>query len=141
MNTLIYARVSTEDQLEKYGLPAQLRACREFAREHSLSVLEEITDDGISGMILERPGLARVRERIASGEVDMVLMLDADRLSRDLGHLLRLKLEIENRCRLEFVAAKFEDSPSGRMFFSVRGAVAQYERELMRERCMRGRLE
>jgi site-specific DNA recombinase len=139
--TIIYARVSTEDQLEKYGLPVQLRACRDYAAQHSLSVIEEITDDGISGAILERPGLARIRQRIAAGETDVLLMLDVDRLSRELAHLLILKPEIEKKARLEFVTAKFEDSPSGRLFFGIRGVIAQYERELTLQRTMRGRLE
>lgn len=139
--TIIYGRVSTEDQLERYGMPAQLRACREYASAHGLSVIEEITDEGISGTVLDRPGLSRVRQLVMSGAVDVVLMLDADRLSRELAHLLILKPEIERKARLEFVTAKFEDSPSGRMFFGIRGVIAQYERELTRERTMRGKKE
>lgn len=139
--TVIYARVSTEDQLEKYGLPSQLRACREFAAAQGWIVIEEITDDGISGTILERPGLDRVRRLVCTGAVDVVLMVDTDRLSRELVHLLILKPEIEKRARLEFVAGKFEDSPSGRLFYSVKGAIGQYEREVIRERTMRGKKE
>ena len=138
---LIYARVSTEDQLEKYGLSSQLRACREFAAARGWQILEEITDDGISGVILDRPGLDRVRRLVREGAATFVLMFDADRLSRELAHLLILKPEIEKHARLEFVAAKFEDSPSGRMFFGMRGVIAQYEREVIRERTMRGKKE
>jgi site-specific DNA recombinase len=139
--TIIYGRVSTEDQLERYGLPTQLRACREYATNTGLTVVEEITDDGVSGTVLERPGLERLRKIVRERDVDVVLMLDVDRLSRELAHLLILKPEIERYARLEFVTAKFEDSPSGRMFFGIRGVIAQYERELTRERTMRGRKE
>lgn len=139
--TLLYARVSTEDQLEKYGLPLQLRACRELARARKHDVVAEITDDGISGVILNRPGLDRVRQMVRDGLVDVVLMYDADRLSRELAHLLILKPELEKRARLEFVTGNFEDSPSGRMFFGIRGVIAQYEREQTRERTMRGKRE
>jgi site-specific DNA recombinase len=139
--TIIYARVSTEDQLERYGLPTQIRACREYAARNSLTVTAVITDDGISGTILDRPGLEQVRRAARERQVDVVLMLDVDRLSRELAHLLILKPEIERTARLEFVAAKFEDSPSGRMFFGIRGVIGQYERELTRERTMRGRKE
>jgi site-specific DNA recombinase len=138
--TLIYARVSTEDQAEKYGLSSQIRACQEFAKGR-LDVIGTITDDGISGVILDRPGLDKVRSMVRAGEVDTVLMFDADRLSRELAHLLILKPEIEKKARLEFVAAKFEDSPSGRLFFGIRGVIAQYEREQTRERTMRGKRE
>src|SRR3954464_7880924 len=106
LRTIIYARVSTEDQVERYGLPSQLRACRDFAAANGFDVIEEICDEGISGVILDRPGLARVRQLVRDGAVDVVVMFDADRLSRELGHLLILKPEIDKRARLEFVAAK-----------------------------------
>lgn len=138
---IIYARVSTEDQLEKYGIPSQLRACREYASSHNLTVVEEITDDGVSGVVLSRPGLDKVRKLVTGGECDAVVTFDVDRLSRELAHLLILKPEIEKKARLEFVASKFEDSPSGRLFFGMRGVISQYEREQIKERTMRGKRE
>ena len=122
MRTLIYCRVSTEDQAEKFGLPSQLRACREYAASRSYEIVGEISDDGISGATLDRPGLTRLRTMVAAGSVDVILTYDVDRLSRELAHLLILKPEIEKRSRIEFVACNFEDSPSGRMFFGMRGA-------------------
>jgi site-specific DNA recombinase len=139
--TAIYSRVSAEDQVERYGLPVQLRACREYSEKNGLSIVAEISDEGISGTILDRPGLARIRAMARAREIDTVLMLDVDRLSRELAHLLILKPELESYVCLEFVTAKFEDSPSGRMFFGIRGVISQYERELTRERTMRGRKE
>lgn len=141
MRVAIYLRVSTDDQADKYGLPAQLRACREYAATRGWSIIAEISDEGVSGVILERPGLDRVRNMAREKAIDVVLMYDADRLSRELAHLLILKPEIEKNCQLEFVAAKFEDSPSGRMFFGIRGVIAQYEREVIRERTGRGMKE
>jgi site-specific DNA recombinase len=138
---IIYARVSTEDQVEKYGLPSQLRACREYSAAHDLEVVEEISDEGISGVILDRAGLSRLRDMARAKAVDVVVMLDADRLSRELAHLLVLRKELDPLCRLEFVTGNFEDSPNGRMFFGIRGVIAQYERELTRERTMRGKRE
>jgi site-specific DNA recombinase len=139
--TVIYARVSTEDQVEKYGLPVQLHACRDCAASRGLSIIEEICDEGITGTTMDRPGLGRLRRLVRDGAIDVVLMYDVDRLSRELAHLLILKPELERRARLEFVLSKFEDSPSGRLFFGIRGVIAQYERELTRERTMRGRRE
>jgi site-specific DNA recombinase len=139
--TIIYGRVSTDEQMEKYGMPAQLRACHEYAQSRGLSIIHEITDDGITGMTLDRPGLTRLRDIVARGEMDVVLMLDADRLSRELGHLLMVKPEIEKRARLEFVTGSFENTPTGRLFFSIKGSIAQYERELFLQRTMRGKRE
>lgn len=139
--TLIYARVSTEDQTEKYGIPLQLAACRERAKRDGLIILEEITDDGISGTILSRPGLDRVRAKIAAGEADLVLCYDVDRLSRELADLLVLQREIQTHGRMEFVLAAFDQSPIGQLFFSIRGAFAQFERCQFLERSMRGKRE
>jgi site-specific DNA recombinase len=141
LRTLIYARVSTEDQVEKYGLPVQLRACREYAEHQGWQVVLELSDDGISGSLIERPALDRLRKMVKEGAIDVVLMYDVDRLSRELVHLLILKPEIEKRAHLEFVAGKFEDSPLGRLFFNLRGSIAQFEREQTRERTMRGKRE
>lgn len=138
---LIYARVSTEDQLEKYGLPAQIRACREFVASHGLVVVEEISDDGITGTILERPGLNRVRQLVREGAADVVVTLDPDRLSRILLDLLKLKAELDERARIEFVTGSFEKSPNGELFFEIKGAIAKYERSVLRQRMMRGRRE
>lgn len=141
MLTLIYARVSTEDQNAMYGIPVQLRHCREHAAKLGWTVAGEITDDGVSGTLLDRPGLDQVRKAVQSRQVDAVLMYDVDRLSRDLQHLLTLKREIERVARLEFVNARFEDSPAGRLFFSMRGSFAEYEREVIVQRTSRGRWE
>jgi site-specific DNA recombinase len=141
LRTLIYARVSTEDQVEKYGLPVQFRACREYAAARGWTILESIADEGISGVVLDRPGLNRLRAIVARGEADVVLVLDPDRLSRELLHLLQLKPEIERRAVLEFVSGRFEDSPLGRLFFAIKGAVGGFEREQTRERLMRGKKE
>jgi len=64
---------------------------------------------------------------------------DPDRLSRDLLDLLLLESEFTRRgVRLEFITQEVDTSPEGRMFFSMRGVVAQFEREKIRERSMRG---
>jgi site-specific DNA recombinase len=76
------------------------------------------------------------------GRVDVVLCYDPDRLSRDLSHLLLLANEFEGAgVRLEFITQETDTSPEGRMFFAIRGAVAEYEKAKIRERTARGRCE
>lgn len=138
MRCAIYARVSLEEQAQQYGLSSQLHACREYAKVHGYTVLEEFSDDA-SGATLDRPALDRLRNGVRAGLFDVVVIYDTDRLSRELAHLFILKPEIEKKARIEFVAAKFEDSPSGRLFFGMRGVISQFEREQIRERTLRGR--
>jgi len=71
--------------------------------------------------------------------VDVVLSYDPDRLSRKLYHQMILAEEFEKQgIKLEFVTQDMGTSPEDRMFFNMRGLVAEYEREKMRERTMRG---
>ena len=71
---ILYARVSTEEQARSgYSLPGQLRQLREHAGEKAYEVVMEAVDDGYEGDSLWRPGIDRVRRRVAEGGVDLVL--------------------------------------------------------------------
>jgi site-specific DNA recombinase len=82
---ILYARVSSEERArEGYSLPDQLTTLQEWASREGYQVLEEVKDDGWSGAYLERPGLDRVRDLVAGGGVDAVVVLFRDRLARGL---------------------------------------------------------
>ena len=99
---ILYARVSTATQARSgYSLAQQLEALRGFAARAGHGVLAEVVDAAQSGASLHRPGLDRVRDLVAAGGVDAVLVQDADRLARDPEHLRLLHHEFEARgCRL-----------------------------------------
>ncbi len=82
----IYARVSSEQQREAHTIASQTALLIEFAKEHNLEVPEEwvFEDEGYSGATLERPGLERVRDLAAEGQIQVVLAYAPDRLSRKL---------------------------------------------------------
>ncbi len=81
---VLYARVSTEEQATSgYSLAQQLEALREYAAREGYEVLEEVKDPGYSGASLERPGLNRVRDLVAAGDVYVVMAQDRDRIARD----------------------------------------------------------
>jgi len=71
----IYARVSSEQQREENTIASQTVWLIEFAKGHNLEVPEEwvFEDEGYSGAILERPGLERVRDLAAEGQIQVVL--------------------------------------------------------------------
>ena len=75
----IYARVSSEQQREEHTIASQTAALIEFARNHDLQVPKEwvFEDEGYSGARLERPGLERVRDLAAAGQIQIVLALCA----------------------------------------------------------------
>lgn len=142
MRCAIYTRVSTEDQAQTgYSLDSQKRALAELAAERRYTVVLAESDD-LSGTILDRPGLARIREAAATHLVDAVLVFDPDRLTRKLGHLLLLQEEFERLgVRLEFRTQDPVKTSEDRLLLNVRGIIAEYEREKIRERTLRGRKE
>ena len=81
---VIYARVSSEQQREENTIASQTASLIEFARNHELEVPKEwvFEDEGYSGATLERPGLERVRDLAAEGQIQVVLAYSPDRLSR-----------------------------------------------------------
>jgi site-specific DNA recombinase len=138
----IYARVSTDEQAEKYGLSSQLTELRALAARKHYHVVATFADDGVSGATLDRPQLTALRDLVARKGADVVLVHASDRLSRDLiGHLL-LTDEIRRAgLRLEYVSHVADDSPEGQFREQVLGALAQLERAKIKERTSRGRRE
>lgn len=137
----IYVRVSTDEQAKKgYSLDDQRQSCRNKLISLGLFEIQEYTDDGYSGEFLERPGLEKLRNNLAAGLIKNICIYDPDRLSRNLTNQLILADEIEkSNCQLYFVTGDYDASPEGRLFFSMKGAVAAYEKAKIRERTIRGK--
>lgn len=143
MLAAIYLRVSTEDQARHgYSLADQRTACQEKAYALGASEVREFVDEGISGELLDRPGLIALREAVRAKQVDVVICYDPDRLARNLAHQLLLTDEIEKSgVTLDFVNFEWKNTPDGKLFYSMRGAIAEYEKEKIRERTVRGKLQ
>jgi site-specific DNA recombinase len=142
MIVAIYVRVSTDQQAEKgYSLDTQLLDCKTKANELDyVSLIEEYVDDGYSGAYMDRPALERLRNGIRDKRFGAVIVYDPDRLARNLTHQLIITDEIESSgAQLIFVNFEWQDTPEGKLFYSIRGAVSAYEREKIRERMLRGK--
>jgi len=123
-----YARVSTSDQ----SLAAQ-RDC--LAAEGCERIYE---DAGTSGAAAERPGLERLRAALEPGDVVVVARLD--RLGRSLAQLVTLIEELRG-LGVEFRSVRERidtTDPGGRLYFHLLAALAEFERELIRERTRAG---
>jgi site-specific DNA recombinase len=140
MKAAIYLRVSTEDQAQKYSLDAQREACRRRAVELGALDVLEFSDPGVSGELLERPGLGALRSAMLGGEVALVVVLDPDRLARKLGLQILLTEEIERAgVRLDFVEFEWKNTAEGQLYYHMRGAFAQYEKAKIKRRTAYGR--
>src|SRR5437763_16516172 len=94
----IYARVSSEQQREENTIASQTASLIEFAKSHNLEVPKEwvFEDEGYSGGTLERPGLERVRDLAAEGQVQVALAYSPDRLSRKYAYQILLDSGSDN---------------------------------------------
>jgi len=139
----IYVRVSTEDQARHgYSLAEQRDACYRRAVSLGVASILGFADEGVSGGILDRPGLNALREAVREGQVDIIVARDPDRLSRKLAHQLLLTEEFEKAgVRLDFLDFTWQNTPEGRLFYAVRGAIAEFEKEKIRERMTRGKTQ
>jgi site-specific DNA recombinase len=136
----IYARISHEDQ-SQFSLPSQQEGCEALAAAKGYQTCADyvFTDNGGLSTELDRPGLANLREAVRAGLVKAVIVYSLDRLSRKLAHQLLLLEEFEKAgAPLLFVDAVNDDTPEGRMFLSIRGAFAEFERTKIAERTRRG---
>ncbi|TQK73519.1 site-specific DNA recombinase [Brevibacillus sp. AG162] len=135
----IYARVSTEEQAKSgFSLDDQLRECRKKA---ATSEAAEYIDD-VSGEFLDRPALSRLRQDVKDGVITKIVCLDPDRLSRKLMNQLLITDEFDKRgIELVFVNGEYAKTPEGQLFYSMRGAIAEFEKAKINERMSRGRRE
>jgi site-specific DNA recombinase len=138
----IYARVSSEQQREERTIASQTAALCEFARSRDLEVPEEwvFEDAGYSGATLERPGLERVRDLAAEGQIQAVLAYAPDRLSRKYAYQVLLIEEFARHgVETLFVKAPQGASAEDQLLVQFQGRIAEYERAQILERSRRGK--
>jgi site-specific DNA recombinase len=142
MRVAIYVRVSTRQQVRTQTIEEQLERLQAHVRAQGWTLLERhiFRDDGYSGASLRRPGLDRLRETVATGAVDAVLLTSPDRLARNYVHQVLLLEELgRGGCRIAFLDQPPGDDPHDQLLLQIRGAVAEYERSVIAERMRRGR--
>src|SRR6202165_4091717 len=138
----IYARVSSDQQREEHTIASQTAALIEFAKKHELEVPQEwiFEDEGHSGATLERPGLERIRDLAAEGQIQVVLAYAPDRLSRKYAYQILLIEELARHgVETRFVQAPQSATAEDQLLVQFQGMIAEYERAQILERSRRGK--
>ena len=136
MKIVLYARVSTEGQDPE----VQLAALRLHAAQRGWEIFEEFVDHGFSGAKERRPALDRLMKAAWAGRFQAVLVWRFDRFARSVKHLITA-LEHFRSLNLNFISLQeqFDTStPIGQAMFTIIGAMAQFERDIIRERVKAG---
>ncbi len=134
----IYCRVSTNQQSQ--SIENQLSELRRYAQQRGWSIYKEYIDEGISGAKDRRPSLDALMIDARRARFDVVAVLKFDRFARSARHLLNALAEFQGMgidfCSL--VDGIDTSTAYGRAMFTIAGAFAELERELIRERVILG---
>lgn len=134
----LYCRVSTDGQ--QTGLESQIRALKDWCHRNQIEEYELFTDEGISGAKESRPALNRLMNMVENNEVEQVIVFSFSRFARSTSHLLKgLKTFKEKNTRFISITESIDtNSPLGVALYTILGALAQLEREMIIERVRAG---
>ncbi len=138
----IYARVSSERQKEEHTIASQIAALLDHAKEEHYTVPPEwiFQDEGYSGASLVRPGLERLRDLAAAGQIEVVLVYAPDRLSRKYAYQVLLIEEFARHgVEVVFINSVQASTPEEQLLVQFQGMIAEYERAQIAERSRRGK--
>jgi DNA invertase Pin-like site-specific DNA recombinase len=132
----IYARVSTDKQ----AADMQLSELRSYVKRSKWGIYKEFIDHGYSGSTTNRPAFAGMMVAAQKKEFDILLVWKLDRLSRSLKDLITTLDELR-AFGIDFISYDNQmdtSTPSGKLLFSLIGAMAEFEQEIIRERVKAG---
>src|SRR5215472_13461469 len=138
MRAAVYARVSTTDQ----NCEMQLKELREYCHRRRWEIVGEYVDLGWSGAKTSRPQFDRVMRDASLHRFDCVIVWKLDRWGRSVSHCLD-SLEQLRRAGVRWLDLTNnldtdQSNPTAALLLHILAAVAQFEREMMRERVNAG---
>jgi DNA invertase Pin-like site-specific DNA recombinase len=148
MRLIAYMRVSSDGQVDAYGLDAQEHAIRQWCRRERHDLTSVVCDAGVSGAThaVDRPGFCELLERISAGEAEGLVLARLDRLARALT-VQEATLAILWRAGHEVFTADsgriLADDPDDPMRTALRqvvGVFSELERKIVMKRLRDGRL-
>ena len=134
----LYARISTLHHGQDPEV--QLGELREFCKRRGFEIVDEYVDTGISGSRERRPSLDRLMTACRKRLVDAVVVYRYDRFARSLRQLVN-SLEEFRALGIEFISIHEgvdTSTPNGRLVFGIFASIAEFERELIRDRVRSG---
>lgn len=140
MRCAIYARVSTADQ----DCSLQTSALREYIAARGWEPAGEYVDTGWSGTKTSRPAFDRMMDDARQRKFDCIVAWKLDRLGRSLSHIL-VTIQALRGMGVRFMTTTQpidtdENNPMAKFMLQIMGAIAELEREMIKERCRAGQM-
>src|SRR5437899_9259445 len=138
MRTALYARVSSVNNGQDVSI--QVREFEEFCASRRWTAIDRYIDTGISGSKDSRPELNRLMADAKRRKFDAVVVYRFDRFARSTRHLVNALAEF-NALGIQFISMHEgidTSTPNGRLVFGIFASIAEFERDLIRERVRSG---
>lgn len=139
-----YLRVSTESQVEKYGLDMQKQKIIDYCVKNGVIIDKWYVDGGYSGSRLDRPEIQKLLDDAERELINTVYIYKLDRLSRDTADTLELMYRTLPKFGVKVVSMTEDirtDNPMDKVMLTMNAAMNQYEREIIRMRMSSGMIE
>lgn len=139
-----YLRVSTDAQIEKYGLDVQKQKILDYCDKKGVVIDNWYIDGGYTGSNINRPEIQNLLEDSQKGLIDTVYIYKLDRMSRDVIDTLTILYRILPQYGVKIVSMTEElkfDNPMDKVMVGVNAIMGQYEREVIYMRTRAGMLE
>lgn len=134
-----YGRVSTTEQAEEgISLDVQRDRIQAYAKAKDLQLVDILLDEGLSGKNLKRPGITKILEMAKNNEIDAIIVIRIDRLARKAFDFLGV-IETFREHDVDFhsiTESLDSNTAAGKLVMGILAQVAEYERELIRERIL-----
>jgi len=132
----LYARVSSDMQVEGKSIDAQLAEMREYAQAQGWKIVDEYVDAGFSAKSTKRPEFQRMMQDMKEGRFDIILVHDLSRLSRSIYDVFDIFADLGER-NVGFASVKEQQfdysKPTDRFVLQMLSLLNQYYIDILRE--------
>ena len=146
MRAAIYTRVSSDDQVENFSLDAQLRACRDYARQQGWTVVHEFVEEGRSArtdMLSKRPQLMQMMDDVERHRFDVIVVHKLDRFSRNV-RVTQEQFDRLMKANVDFVSITENmnfGAAWGQLGLNIFSSFAQYYSDNLAQEVKKGKAE
>jgi len=146
VKAVLYARISSEQQVDNWSIPAQMREFEQYCQQkgwQAISVYSEEGKSARSDSLEKRPQFRRLLDDCKRGDIDVVVVHSLDRWSRNLRVTLdSFKQLADNRVSFVSITENIDYStPEGKLFIAMLGAFAQYFSDSLAKHTSKGMKE
>lgn len=138
----VYVRVSTEEQVDNYSIEEQIERMKKYCEAKGWIIYKIYNDGGYSGSNLNRPSMKKLIDDANNKNIDGVMVLKLDRLSRSQKDTLYLIEDVFQKNDVAFISVNenFDtSSPFGKACIGMMAVFAQLERDTITYRMSMGR--